>query len=164
MTRFQTNCFFIMTAVCASRMSLPALGDDTNRQVFECASQSNRLTPRPGPLPVEGRGRSGSPVQGFDGGISSAKASLDPAGTQTMENARQLTLAEAQRIAFERNWDLLAARSDVDLATAQKIVARQFPNPTLSFSATQISADSHPNSSGVHNALFRPAPGHRRPG
>ena len=31
---------------------------------------------------------------------------------------RKLTLADAQRIAFQRNWDLLAAKSDVDIAVA----------------------------------------------
>src|SRR5947209_556804 len=48
------------------------------------------------------------------------------------------SLAEAQRIAFERNWDLLAAQSDVDLAVAQKIVAKEFPNPTLAISSLKI--------------------------
>jgi outer membrane protein, heavy metal efflux system len=50
-------------------------------------------------------------------------------------------LREAKRIAFERNWDLLAAKSDVDAATAQKIVAREFPNPTLSLSSAKITVD-----------------------
>jgi cobalt-zinc-cadmium efflux system outer membrane protein len=60
-----------------------------------------------------------------------------------------LSLADAQRIAFERNWDLLAAKSDVDTATAQKIISRQFPNPALSVSVAKISADStFPNQGG----------------
>jgi len=67
---------------------------------------------------------------------------------------RKLTLADAQRIAFQRNWDLLAAKSDVDMATAQKIVARQFPNPTLGVSAEEISIDSHPNSTVAGNGLW----------
>src|SRR5258707_1063717 len=50
---------------------------------------------------------------------------------------RILTLAEAKRLTFRNNWDLLAARSDVDLATAQRIVAREFPNPTLTLSSSQ---------------------------
>src|ERR1039457_4920941 len=45
---------------------------------------------------------------------------------------RQLSLGDAQHLAFEKNWDLLAAAAGVDAATAQKIVARQFPNPTVS--------------------------------
>ena len=67
---------------------------------------------------------------------------------------RKLTLADAQRIAFQRNWDLLAAKSDVDMATAQKIVARQFPNPTFGISAEDISVDSHPNSTVAGNGLW----------
>ena len=43
-----------------------------------------------------------------------------------------LTLNAAKRIAYEHNWDLLAAQAGVDLALAQKIVAREFPNPTFS--------------------------------
>src|ERR1700728_2194458 len=51
---------------------------------------------------------------------------------------RALSLAEAKRIAFQHNWDLLASKSNVDLAIAQKIVAHEFPNPTFSFNPTQI--------------------------
>jgi hypothetical protein len=55
--------------------------------------------------------------------------------------ARGLSLSQAQRMAVERNWDLLAAAAGVDAATAQKIVAQTFPNPTLSFSTTLINVD-----------------------
>lgn len=51
---------------------------------------------------------------------------------------RSLSLAEAKRIAFERNWDLLAAKSNVDLAVAQRIVSHEFPNPVFSFSPMKI--------------------------
>jgi cobalt-zinc-cadmium efflux system outer membrane protein len=40
------------------------------------------------------------------------------------------------------------------MATAQKIVARQFPNPTLSASTAQINTDSHPNSTISGNGLW----------
>jgi cobalt-zinc-cadmium efflux system outer membrane protein len=49
-----------------------------------------------------------------------------------------LSLAEARRLALERNWDLLAARSSVDAATAQLLMAREFPNPNLSASSAKI--------------------------
>jgi len=52
-----------------------------------------------------------------------------------------LSLRETKRIAFSNNWDLLAARADVDIAAAQRIVAREFPNPTLSLSTVQIDVD-----------------------
>ncbi len=68
--------------------------------------------------------------------------------------SERLTLAEAEKTAFLRNWDLLAARSDVDAATAQKIVARQFPNPSLALSVTKISVDNHGNSTPEGNDFW----------
>jgi cobalt-zinc-cadmium efflux system outer membrane protein len=52
-----------------------------------------------------------------------------------------LTLAQARQFAFERNWDLLAARSGVDAATAQLLVTREFPNPSVSLTTAKIGAD-----------------------
>ncbi len=52
-----------------------------------------------------------------------------------------LSLNDAKQVAFLRNWDLLAAQKDVDQATAQRWVAKEFPNPTLSLSTTKISTD-----------------------
>ena len=49
-----------------------------------------------------------------------------------------LSLADAKRIAFERNWDLLAAKSGIDAAQARLIVAKEFPNPTASLSTARI--------------------------
>lgn len=67
----------------------------------------------------------------------------------------RLDLAEARRLAFERNWDLLAAKSDVDIATAQRLVSREIPNPVASFSVSKISADSaHGSSTPLGNGLF----------
>lgn len=66
--------------------------------------------------------------------------------------ARTLSLADARRLAFERNWDLVAAKADVDAAFAQKIVAREFPNPTLSLATSKISFDGHPNATTAGNA------------
>ncbi len=81
-----------------------------------------------------------------------------PAATPTnaapsVRPMRQLSLADAQRIAFERNWDLLAAAAGVDAATAQKIVAHEFPNPTLSLSSTYINFDNHSSSTIEGNGL-----------
>ncbi len=56
---------------------------------------------------------------------------------------RTLTLANAKQIAFERNWDLLAAKSGLDAATAQWLVVKEFPNPTANLSTASI---------GSHNA------------
>jgi hypothetical protein len=49
-----------------------------------------------------------------------------------------LSLNEAEEIAFEKNWDLLAAKSGIDAASAQLIVAKEFPNPIASWSTSQI--------------------------
>ena len=65
-----------------------------------------------------------------------------------------LSLADAKRIAFERNWDLLAAKANVDLALAQKIVAREFPNPTANFSTSKLNTDGHPNSTTIGNGVW----------
>ena len=67
---------------------------------------------------------------------------------------RKFTLAEALRIAFERNWDLLAAKADVSTALAQKLIAKEFPNPTLSLASSKISFDRHPNSTTAGNSLW----------
>src|SRR5882762_6134160 len=65
-----------------------------------------------------------------------------------------LSLADAQRIALERNWDLLAAAAGVDAALAQKIIAREFPNPTLSASSSKINLDNHTSSTSAGNGLW----------
>lgn len=49
-----------------------------------------------------------------------------------------LSLADAKTISFQRNWDLLAAKSGIDVAQAQLIVAKEFPNPTASVSTAKI--------------------------
>ena len=70
------------------------------------------------------------------------------------QTPKQLTLSEARRLAFLNNWDLLAARSDIDMATAQKIMAREFPNPTLSLSSMKINVDGHPNGTPSGNGVW----------
>ncbi|MEY2428330.1 MAG: outer membrane protein heavy metal efflux system [Verrucomicrobiota bacterium] len=66
----------------------------------------------------------------------------------------RLSLADAQRIAMERNWDLLATATGVDAATAQKIVAREFPNPTLAASSSKIKVDNQPSSAAAGNGIW----------
>lgn len=63
-----------------------------------------------------------------------------------------LSLAEAKRLAFERNWDLLAAKSGVDLATAQLVIATEFPNPTASFSTVKIG--THESGTALGNDVW----------
>jgi cobalt-zinc-cadmium efflux system outer membrane protein len=82
-----------------------------------------------------------------------ARANAADASTNNAANdKRKLTLAEVKQTAFERNWDLLAAKSGVDLATAQQIVAREFPNPTLGLSSAKIG--THDNATALGNGLW----------
>ncbi|HWX23060.1 MAG TPA: TolC family protein [Candidatus Binatia bacterium] len=67
---------------------------------------------------------------------------------------QHLSLAQAQHLALQGNWDLLAAAAGVDAATAQKIVAHEFPNPTLSLSTLKINVDNQPNSTLAGNGLW----------
>ncbi len=49
---------------------------------------------------------------------------------------------------------MLAAAAGVDAATAQKIVARQFPNPTVSQYTSLINVDNHPSSTSDGNGVW----------
>ena len=73
---------------------------------------------------------------------------------QTDSTNRTLTLAHAKRIAFERNWDLLAAKEGVNVALAQRVVSKEFPNPTLSASVQKINVDNHPASTASGNGFW----------
>ena len=53
----------------------------------------------------------------------------------------ELSLENARQFALLNNWDLLAAKSDVDLAQAQQLVAREFQNPTLSLLTSKINLE-----------------------
>jgi cobalt-zinc-cadmium efflux system outer membrane protein len=65
---------------------------------------------------------------------------------------QRLSLVEAQQIAFQRNWDLLAAKSGIDSATAQLLVAKEFPNPAFSFSSARI--DPRGNGTPLGNSIW----------
>ncbi len=85
---------------------------------------------------------------------SAPVATNTPAGHSVSAEAAppRLSLAQAQSLAFQRNWDLLAAKSGIDAATAQLIVAREFPNPSLSWSTMKI--DPSGNSTPLGNGLW----------
>src|SRR3989454_7306668 len=82
------------------------------------------------------------------------QATNSSATTPSDPGARPLSLAAAQRAALEKNWDLLAAAAEVDMATAQKIVASEFPNPTLALSSSKINLDHHPGSTVQGNDVW----------
>lgn len=78
-----------------------------------------------------------------------AVAAEPPPADPAQPAVQPLSLADAQRTAFEHNWDLLAVKSDVDIATAQRIIAHEFPNPIASVSTAKISVDQkYPNQGG----------------
>jgi len=77
-----------------------------------------------------------------------------PSSSFDRSNLQHLSLAAAQRLALERNWDLLAAAAGVDAATAQRIISHEFPNPALSLSTSQINVDNHPNSTSAGNGVW----------
>jgi cobalt-zinc-cadmium efflux system outer membrane protein len=81
------------------------------------------------------------------GPAPAADPNVAPPGNGSLAPPARLSLAEAKRQAFSNNWDLLAARSDVDLAVAQQIVAKEFPNPTFSLSTSQVNLDRTNNTS-----------------
>ncbi len=66
----------------------------------------------------------------------------------------RLNLAQAHEMAFRNNWDLLASRNDVDLATAQKIVSHEFPNPTLGVSTMKVDVDDNSSATVMGNSLW----------
>ena len=86
---------------------------------------------------------------------ASAEIALPPPTTNSPAPAvSKLSLVEARRVAFLRNWDILAAKSDVDIATAQSIVSHEYPNPTASLSTAKISVDDHPSSTVMGNGFW----------
>src|ERR1017187_1573522 len=86
--------------------------------------------------------------------IAAAFSAFQPQGLAQNDYAatNTLSLTEARNIAFERNWDLLAAKSGMDAATASLLVAKEFPNPTFSYSTAKIG--SHENSTSIGNGLW----------
>ena len=88
--------------------------------------------------------------------VAHAQPPTDTSPSATLSNAtlQRLSLADAQRLAFERNWDLLAAAAGVDAATAQKIVVHEFPNPALSLSSTKIGVGNTSSSTPEGNTYW----------
>jgi len=93
-------------------------------------------------------------VVGLAGLVATRAQQPSSASAIPISLLHRLSLADAQRLAFERNWDLLAAAAGVDAATAQKVIVHEFPNPTLSLSSSKINVDNHPNSTVDGNGLW----------
>jgi cobalt-zinc-cadmium efflux system outer membrane protein len=89
-------------------------------------------------------------ILGVTGGVNAQSS----ANTAPVATNSSLSLREAKRLAFVRNWDLLAAKSDVDLATAQRLVVHEFPNPVASFSVQKISVDNRSAGTSEGNGFW----------
>jgi cobalt-zinc-cadmium efflux system outer membrane protein len=87
-------------------------------------------------------------------GIARAEVSNAPDAGPAAVARKTMTLAAVKRLALARNWDLLTARSEVDLATAQRIIAREFPNPTLTVLSSKINVDGRSNSTPAGNGVW----------
>jgi cobalt-zinc-cadmium efflux system outer membrane protein len=79
-----------------------------------------------------------------------ATASGQPANSNA--SPPLLSLAQAKETAFEKNWDLLAAKSGMEAAAAQLIVSKEFPNPTASIGTAYIGASK--NGTVLGNGLW----------
>jgi cobalt-zinc-cadmium efflux system outer membrane protein len=79
---------------------------------------------------------------------------LNVHAAENAQNQPRLSLNQARETAFRNNWDLLAAGSDVDMATAQKVISHEFPNPTLALSTMKVNADNHSSSTVLGNSLW----------
>jgi cobalt-zinc-cadmium efflux system outer membrane protein len=66
-----------------------------------------------------------------------------------------LTLKEARGRALAHNWDLLAAQSNVDLATAQRILAAEIQNPAASTTVSGLPIDGSPAATPLGNSLWQ---------
>jgi cobalt-zinc-cadmium efflux system outer membrane protein len=85
-------------------------------------------------------------------------AGLLAAGVATGAHAEELpglTLKEALGRALAHNWDLLAARSDVDQATAQRILAAEIQNPTASATLSGVPADGTSAATALGNGFWQ---------
>ena len=63
-----------------------------------------------------------------------------------------ISLAQAQAQAFARNWDVLAAKTGVSAAEAQRLIAQEFPNPTFSVSTAKIGP--HDGGTALGNGIW----------
>jgi cobalt-zinc-cadmium efflux system outer membrane protein len=86
--------------------------------------------------------------------LHTSSRGADPIKLQAETTPKTLKLSEAKKIAFLRNWDLLAAKANVDQAVAQAIVSKEFPNPTLFISPTKINVDNRPSGQPGANSLW----------
>jgi len=88
--------------------------------------------------PILAQENSLEPLQGINANI----AAMPRAQQQTTSPAkRSITISDAVSIFLQRNFQLVAARYDIDTADAEKLTARLRPNPQFSFGSTDLPLD-----------------------
>ena len=87
-------------------------------------------------------------------GLAVAALCALAAASGRCEDVPRLTLAEALRLASERNPDLLAARADLESARASRATAVALPNPALAYSTSKIPTDGSPANTIYGNELY----------
>ena len=71
-----------------------------------------------------------------------------------LPDSSPLSLTDALRLTRERNPDILAARSGLEVARAQRQIAGEFPNPVFSLETSKIPTDGTSASTGAGNGWF----------
>ena len=69
-------------------------------------------------------------------------------GFSATSHAADVSMHEAIQAAVVHNWDLLAAKSNIDLNHAQELIAKEFPNPTFSLGTTKMNIDGRSSKTG----------------
>ena len=85
--------------------------------------------------------------------VAVVSLTASPVSIPTFDQSKPVSLREALDTAYLRNWDLLAAKTQIDLAEAQKIVSREFPNPMLAGSVSKININGQPAHTPDGNGL-----------
>ncbi len=65
-----------------------------------------------------------------------------------------ILLGDAIQTAVEHNWDLVAEKSNINLVHAQEMVAKEFPNPTLSIGTTKVNVDGRSSKTGRNSGFW----------
>jgi cobalt-zinc-cadmium efflux system outer membrane protein len=76
-------------------------------------------------------------------------ATLRASAVQAEEKVAPLSLADARALALAHNWEILAAQSDLDLADAQRQIARALPNPQVSAAYSRLDLRAEPSATGA---------------
>ncbi|HTT37101.1 MAG TPA: TolC family protein [Burkholderiales bacterium] len=84
------------------------------------------------------------------GSMQSAN-SAEPSAIPAAADPEHLTLEAAEALFRDRSRELLAGKRAIEIAEADRITAAQFPNPTLSASASALSAANWSAASGFPN-------------